>query len=181
MHLLALGFSRKTMCFVFNNLLASFVPICCCEMPGCELAERSGWAAARVLESKVGRTDDGRTKRHGERLPLTGRLRATPEGHIILSEDVMGPWPATLHENARSALECGGSTPPWNRVTHKLKAAPSRRTPRRLRRTLSIGYFHGSEGSAFLYSDASTGFGRVGGVDAVGGEQYQVVFSNGVQ
>jgi hypothetical protein len=53
----------------------------------------------------------------------------------------LGCRPATVHENARSALECGGSTPPWNRVRHKLKAAPSRRTPRCLRRTLFTGYF----------------------------------------
>jgi hypothetical protein len=42
-------------------------------------------------------------------------------------------------------LECGGSTPPWNWVRHKLKAAPSRRTPRRLRRTLLPDIFMGVE------------------------------------
>ena len=37
------------------------------------------------------------------------------------------------HENARSALECGGLTPPWNRAEVVAKAASSRRTPRCLR------------------------------------------------
>jgi hypothetical protein len=30
----------------------------------------------------------------------------------MLSVDVMGFWPATVHENARSALECGSLLPP---------------------------------------------------------------------
>jgi hypothetical protein len=28
---------------------------------------------------------------------------------------------AIVHENARSALECGGSTPPWSKAREELK------------------------------------------------------------
>ena len=68
----------------------------------------------------------------------------------------------TLHENARSALECGGLTPPCSFEIHTdqrakqgrsasqepgmnlgRKAASSRRTPRCLRHS----HFHGSEES----------------------------------
>jgi len=72
------------------------------------------------------------------------------------------------HENARSALECGGLTPPWLHADRgfpgmnwieaegdfalraELKAASSRRTPRRLRHTdcLSRARFLVSFGSS---------------------------------
>jgi hypothetical protein len=56
--------------------------------------------------------------------------------------------------------------------------AKSPHSPRRLRRTLFTGYFRSSEGSAFFMGDPSTGFGRM---DAVGGEQRQGGFTDGVE
>jgi hypothetical protein len=87
------------------------------------------------------------------------------ECHVILRADFVVLRFTTVRENARSALECGGLTPPCSFQIHTDqrakqggsasqvpsinlggKAASSRRTPRCLRH----GHFHGSGGSAFL-------------------------------
>jgi len=53
--------------------------------------------------------------------------RACPLRHVILGEDFMILRLTTVHENARSALECGGLTPPFFEVHTGPMAGPHSR------------------------------------------------------